>query len=236
MTPKGPLCPGGLVCHSEWPPRAARCKTGARPSCVCPCWPCPRGGPPQGHCAHGPEARGLCSDTRGYASTEVLWARGLPRTVRATQTTRLRGGRKPGRLQHPSQRTQSSRRRDQPGLSTRPLPRGAGPRAHIPVRFRPPSASTGTQVWGAHADGALGPGTHQLLLLSKKRTRNSRSPALVCMCSPTLSTSSGGAGIVTPLWWPGTRGIFGSIICRGRTCGSHLRARTAPRGASWAPT
>lgn len=35
------------------------------------------------------------------------------------------------------------------------------------------------------------------------------------MCSPILSTSSGGAGMVTPLWWPGTRGILGSMICRG---------------------
>ena len=64
--------------------------------------------------------------------------------------------------------------------------------------------------------------THQLLLLSKKRTRNSLSSALVCMCSPTFSTSSGGAGMVTPLWWPGTRGILGSMICQGRTRVGHV--------------
>ena len=57
--------------------------------------------------------------------------------------------------------------------------------------------------------------THQLLLLSKNRTRNSFSSDLVCMCSPIFSTSRGGAGMVTPLWWPGTRGILGSIICQG---------------------
>lgn len=34
------------------------------------------------------------------------------------------------------------------------------------------------------------------------------------MCSPIFSTSRGGAGMVTPLWWPGTRGILGSMICR----------------------
>lgn len=76
-----------------------------------------------------------------------------------------------------------------------------------------------------HAHGASpvpGLRTHQLLLLSKKRTRNSLSSALVCMCSPTLSTSSGGAGMVTPLWWPGTRGILGSMICRGRTHVAHI--------------
>ena len=60
---------------------------------------------------------------------------------------------------------------------------------------------------------------HQLLLLSKKSTRKSFSSALVCMCSPIFSTSSGGAGMVTPLWWPGTRGILGSMICTGRARG-----------------
>lgn len=57
--------------------------------------------------------------------------------------------------------------------------------------------------------------THQLLLLSKNKTRKSFSSDLVCMCSPIFNTSRGGAGMVTPLWWPGTRGILGSMICQG---------------------
>lgn len=55
--------------------------------------------------------------------------------------------------------------------------------------------------------------TYQLLLLSKNSTKNSFSSDLVCICSPIFSTSRGGTGIVTPLWWPATRGILGSIIC-----------------------
>lgn len=94
----------------------------------------------------------------------------------------------------------------------------------------PPVASARMPSAHAHharptaSEPARHPGTrtHQLLLLSKKRTRNSLSSALVCMCSPTFSTSSGGAGMVTPLWWPGTRGILGSMICQGRTRVGHV--------------
>lgn len=157
---------------------------------------------------------------------------GLPGALRATQTTQLSGAQKaqppaapkPGSAERPEARPAGAQRSPPSprggAVCTRPCPRPWGRQAEC----------EGTRS-GEHTPRPLGPGTHQLLLLSKKRTRKSRSPALVCMCSPTLSTSSGGAGIVTPLWWPGTRGIFGSMICRGSTCGSRLRP-----GASWAPT
>lgn len=54
--------------------------------------------------------------------------------------------------------------------------------------------------------------THQVRLLSKKRTRKSFSPASACFCSPSFSTSSGGTGMGTPLCRRPSRGILGSMI------------------------
>lgn len=56
--------------------------------------------------------------------------------------------------------------------------------------------------------------THQVRLLSKKRTRKSFSPASACFCSPSFSTSSGGTGMGTPLCRRPSRGILGSMIWR----------------------
>lgn len=56
--------------------------------------------------------------------------------------------------------------------------------------------------------------TYQVLLLSKKRTRKSLSPASACFCSPSFSTSSGGTGMGTPLCRRPSRGILGSMIWR----------------------
>lgn len=58
--------------------------------------------------------------------------------------------------------------------------------------------------------------THQVRLLSKKRTRKSFSPASACFCSPSFSTSSGGTGMGTPLCRRPSRGILGSMIWKQR--------------------
>lgn len=64
----------------------------------------------------------------------------------------------------------------------------------------------------SHSAQSCLPHTHQVLLLSKKRTRKSFSPASVCLCSPSFRTSMGGTGMGTPLCSKPSRGILGSII------------------------